>query len=191
MMPLNHLVLQLAFGLPKDLDVGIMDPRDAILGSTNCKTSLQLVSTLTYDSDSEVATFFLTRSRAAAFIKAGYEVALVNTITWRLDSGKVKCADMTVIGDVDGEVERKILRPAAVRKLTTTELGGWTKELMGDSGVFPDAEKVPEMFSKLQEQLDQMKAAMGLDDSKWEAMRGEYNDFIDSRLPPGSPLRYK
>lgn len=130
-IPWNHLVLALVFGLPKDLDAGMVDPRKRIVGTKDCKTSIELVSTFEYESG--VATFLLSRSRAESFKQLGYEVAVVNTSLWRVQSCKVKCTSMKAVGDVDWEDEDKKLGLSQERGLTRSETDGWMQDMMGGS----------------------------------------------------------
>lgn len=123
-MPFDHQVLALAFGKPKDLDVGVVDPRDRVVGSTISKSPLHFVSTFKLDHNAETVTFLLTNARMATFIQEGFEVALVNTSLWRLQSGKVKCLDLQVIGHVDREDEVHNKWPP-LRPLSDADRHGW------------------------------------------------------------------
>lgn len=123
-MPVTHQILALVFGLPKDLDGGMIDPRRSMIGTRNCGTSLQVMSTFEYHQATGVATFLLSKARAEQFRSKGYEVAVINTTVWRIQSGKVKCSDMQVVGDVDKWDRGVKLATPVVRKLSSNEVYG-------------------------------------------------------------------
>lgn len=139
MIPPTHFVLGLAFGLPKDLDIGKMDPRSRIVGTTNCGSSLQLVSTVDWQPKTGIATFLLALSRAEQFKKEGYEVAIGNTSFWRIMSSKVKCTQLEVVGDVDRwDHSHAIPEKPASRKLSDKEERDFVDVLMGMDRELPD-----------------------------------------------------
>ena len=123
----------------------MIDVRKKIVGTRDCKTSLQFVSTCHYDHDTKVATVLLARSRMAQFRKEGYEVALLNTAFWRVHSGKVKCSQMILVGDVDVWDRKHPIKEAKTRELTQRETYGFVEDMMstmnkpkggmGDQGV--------------------------------------------------------
>lgn len=124
------MTLALAFGLPKDLDVGMIDPRRRLVGTKECKTSLQLVPTFKYEPGSSRVTVFLTKARAQSFADSGYEVALVNTALWRIISGKVKCSTLQIVGDIDQEDRPFDSKSQTERPLSENELQGWIGDMM-------------------------------------------------------------
>jgi hypothetical protein len=132
-MPITHQVLALVFGLPRDLDNGMIDPRGCMVGTRNCGTSLQVMSTFEYEQACGTATLLLNRSRWEQFRTAGYEVAVVNTTVWRIQSGKVKCSEMQVVGDLDRWNREVKLAAPVVRRLSSKEVYG----LMGAMAVNP------------------------------------------------------
>ncbi|KDQ18534.1 hypothetical protein BOTBODRAFT_28921 [Botryobasidium botryosum FD-172 SS1] len=143
-LPPTHFVLALAFGLPKDLDEGVLDPRKRIVGTRNCGTSLQIVSTFDFNPDKGVVTFLLAQSRAEGFIKAGYEVAMIHTAFWRVHSWKAKCSEMEVVGDVDRWDKDVALRQPKHRELSKKEERDFMEVMMrsdltrsGGMGGFP------------------------------------------------------
>jgi hypothetical protein len=97
----THSVLLLVFGLPAELDAISLDIRSKLATAKQFDLALQFVATFTYDRPSALCTALLTRSRAEAFIKGGYEAAIVNTAVWKLQSERVPCSALRVVGDVD------------------------------------------------------------------------------------------
>lgn len=188
-LPYPHPVLEVVFGIPKDLDARNVDLRSKIVGTRDPKTSLQFVSTFRYDLATRVVTVFLAKSRMDEFIQKGFEVALVNTSVWRVQTGKVKCADMDVIGDLDGEIEGKQLKRPKVRALSSKERSGWMDEMMGGMGGMggiPGLGGFPGMGggapgmgsgededpSQMLGMLQQMMASMGMDQEAMTNMMG-------------------
>lgn len=182
----------LVFGLPKDLDVGSVDLRTKLVGTRDPKTSLHFVSTFHYDLTTRVVTVLLAESRLQEFIRKGYEVALANTTVWRIQPGKITCADMEVVGDLDGEIEGKVLKRTKVRKMTAKEREGWMEivlggiEGMGFPGFnFPgmpvngggsmvlDDDESPDQSQMMLSMLRQMMASVGNDAAMNDLMGGE------------------
>ncbi|KDQ18535.1 hypothetical protein BOTBODRAFT_185105 [Botryobasidium botryosum FD-172 SS1] len=129
-MPPTHFVMALGFALPKDLDGGILDPRKRLVGTRNCGTSLQIVSTFDFDPDKGVVTFLLARSRAENFIKLGYELTMINMVFWRVHGWKVKCSEMEVVGDVDRWDKDVALRQPKHRELSAKEESEFLDDMM-------------------------------------------------------------
>lgn len=134
----SHFTLALVLGLPKDLDAGLLDFRKDLVGSHKCKTSIHIVSTFDYEPSKSVATFLLAKNRFDQFKKLGYEVAIVNTSFWRVQSRKVKCQDLQVVGDVDQWDRDQLVRKKDGRRLSYKEESGWAMAQHEDgSGVMP------------------------------------------------------
>ena len=133
-IPPTHMLLELVFGLPKDMDGGSIDPRKLIVGTREYKPSLQFVSTCYYNHDTKVATVLLARSRMQQFRKEGYEVALINTSFWRIQSGKVKCSEMVLVGDVDSWDKQQTINKPKARELTSMEEMGFGEDMLGGRG---------------------------------------------------------
>jgi hypothetical protein len=129
-IPPTHFVLAVVFGLPQDLDAGVEDLRKRIIGTRDCRTSVQIVSTFDYDASSSVATFLLSRARAQKFINMGYEVALLSTMFWRIQSKKVRCASMECVGDLDEWDKTRVVASSKGRDLTKREMQGWEDDVM-------------------------------------------------------------
>jgi hypothetical protein len=82
----THFSQILCFGRPADMDAKVGQLRNKIINRHDPKTSLQLVTTFDWDPASGIATFLLPRSRAAAFIHQGFEVAILDHVFWMLTS---------------------------------------------------------------------------------------------------------
>jgi hypothetical protein len=127
----NQMVLLLAFGLPKDMDSTSMDLRDKIVEpSASWKSSLQLVSTFEYDPSTSISSLLLSKARMEAFIKGGYEVGIINTATWKLQSVKVPCKLMQEVGDADSwDKSITIHANPSGRYLTDAQCDAWREHL--------------------------------------------------------------
>lgn len=135
-VPSTHMSLILVFGLPRDMDATSMDIRESIAGSiTRFNYSLQFISTFTFDPDTSLCTFLLTKQRADAFRKDGYEVGLASITKWKLQSHKVACNDLSEVGDVDSwNVTKEVASPTHIRRMTTAQEDAWMHEVLGPLG---------------------------------------------------------
>ena len=76
----------LCFGLPHDIDNDVPKIRSKLAGSSDPKSSLQIVSSFEWSKGTSVATFLLPRTRAMEFMNKGYEVAIFDHMFWRITS---------------------------------------------------------------------------------------------------------
>ena len=79
MYPRPHPTLILVFGLPNDLNNGVMDLREKL--SVLRTTSIQIISTFELQDDR--VTFMLDKTRANKMIQEGYEVVISSIQKYR------------------------------------------------------------------------------------------------------------
>ncbi|KAF9055350.1 hypothetical protein BDZ89DRAFT_1055943 [Hymenopellis radicata] len=137
-LPPSHMVFSMVFGLPTDLDSNSMDVRSAIVRSSRAwKSSLQFVSTFDYDGQDSLCTVLLSERRMKAFIKQGFEVGLVNTAGWMIQSSKIPCSAMKAVGDVDNW-DKSIEVPVVTgRTMTDAQVDSWSVRVMPMPGMMP------------------------------------------------------
>lgn len=127
----THALLGLVFGRPQDMDATEMDCRKQIIGAAKTWTnSLQFMSTFDYDTKTSQCTFLLSDKRAKAFIDNDYEVGILNTAGWKLQSSKIKCSDMKVVGDADTWDQTVDIPTLDGRGMTDAQVDAWTGQMM-------------------------------------------------------------
>lgn len=124
------MTLALAFGKPKDMDEPSLDPRKQLVGNL-WRSSIELVSVFEYEPELKLVSVLLDLKRAKKFVEEGYEVGIVNTAFWRLQSRKVSCSHLREVGGIDAQWDRSLVpNTPAGRPLTRAQEQQWQNDTM-------------------------------------------------------------
>lgn len=137
-LPSPHKVLLLVFGLPKDMDAKSMDVRAELVNSA-WNSSLEFVSTFDYECKSSRCTVLLSKARMASFNDKGYEVGLLNTSAWNLQSLKIPCSAMRDVGDVDKWDKTVEVPQVKGRRLLDSQVDSWRAAMFPPIGMSQEA----------------------------------------------------